>query len=117
VVGVVAGGGGAHVDALVGERALDDRGDGRVGGGQEPLGALHDGDAGAEAGEHLRGLAAHVAAADHDQVVGDLPQVQHRARRQVGDPIQPLDGWDGVAGAGVEKDAVRSTALYGEVVP
>jgi hypothetical protein len=57
-----AGRGGAHVDAFVGERRPHHRRDTAVLTWQQPVAPLHHGHAGAEAGEHLRELAADVAA-------------------------------------------------------
>jgi hypothetical protein len=39
-------------------------------------------------------------------VIGQLPQVQDRARREIADALQPVDRRDRVARAGVEKDPV-----------
>lgn len=68
--GVSTGGGGRDSDA-VGSHAVGDGGaDVGVFPGQQPVGALDDGDLGAESPEHLREFAADVAAADDEQVGG-----------------------------------------------
>jgi len=75
-------------------------------GGQEPVGALDDGDPGAEASEHLRELAADEPAAHHDEVLGQPAQLEDRPRRQVGDGVETVHPLGGVASAGVEEDPV-----------
>jgi hypothetical protein len=85
----------------------DGRGDVGVLAGQQPPGALHDGDAGPEVAEHLGELTADIAAADDDQVVRKGAQVQQRARRQVGDGVEAVDRQNDGTQPGGQEDPVR----------
>src|SRR5207248_7149370 len=61
-----------ELDPFLAERLLHLSGDFRVLAGEQVLAAIDDGDAGAEAPEHLRELAADVAAAEDREVRGKL---------------------------------------------
>lgn len=66
-------------------------------GGQQPPGALDEGQPGAEAGEHLIELAAYAAAAHHDEVPEQLGEVQLGARSVVRGGVEAV--YDQAGGA------------------
>ena len=52
---------------------------------------LHDRDPAAEAAEHLPELEPDVAAAEHEQVLGDAVQLHDRGRVERGEPVEAID--------------------------
>ena len=121
----IDGGPGQDLDPLVPEESLDRLGHVRVFAVDQRAVPFDDGHAAAEAAEGLRQLEAHVAAAQDDQVLREVVQVQgldvgQRARlREAGGVIDPgtrpgVDH-DGLAAerpgpARVERDLDRSSA-------
>lgn len=71
-----------HVDALVGEGVGQDLAGSGGGGGQQPVGHLHDGDLRAETCEGLAELAPDRATPQHDQPVGKLLEAPERVGGQ-----------------------------------
>src|SRR5262249_13302400 len=81
---------------------------------QELTAAVDDGDPAAEAAEHLPELQADVPAAQDEQVLRQLSQLEDALVGQVADPVEPRDGWDGWPGAGVDEDALALQLLLAD---
>ena len=72
---------------------------------------LDDGDAAAEAAEHLRELEPDVAAADDHEMRRDEVEIHHRDVRQIGHRIEPRHLRDQRPAADVDEDLVRAQHL------
>ena len=72
--------------------------------GEELGAAVDEGDAAPEAAEHLAELDADVAAAEDQEVIGDLVELHEGGVRVVRDVAEAVDRWDGGARADVDDD-------------
>src|SRR5207248_634494 len=97
----------AQLDAFLAKRFLDLDGDVRILAREQVLSAIDDGDGRAEAPEHLRELAADVAAAQDHEVRGQLAKLHHRAVVQPGHGLETLDRRHHRPRAGVDDDGLR----------
>jgi len=93
-----------HVDSFIGERLVYDLGDFGVFAGEEPVGSLDDADFGSEPSVHLGVFAADVAAADDDEMVGEVGEVEGGGGIEPWDGVEAGDGWDVGSGPGVDDD-------------
>ena len=105
-----------RIDPILAQDLADSIRHVRILAGHEARSALDDGDLAAEATEHLAELEADVAAAQHQEVIGDLVQlhdgrgVQRRHRRQT------VDWRHAGAPAGVDHDGIGAQAPRAAVV-
>jgi hypothetical protein len=97
-------GAGVHVDVVAGQLVGDQRGQGRVDGGEHLSQLLHDGDVQATGGKGFGHLQAEVAGADDERRCGPAVQVRGEGERvahgvqqvhPVGgaEPVEAGDGW------------------------
>ena len=77
----------------------------------EPVLSLQDGDLAAEAAIHLRELQPDVAAADHDEMLGQKVDVHHGGVVEIGDLVETLDGRNDGAAADVDEDLVGGETI------
>src|SRR5206468_9243507 len=76
---------------------------------------LDDGDAAAEAANHLCELQPDIAAADDDQVLGDEVDIHHGDVGQVADALEPVHRWNLRPGSDVQEDLLRGETLAVDV--
>src|SRR5438067_1310613 len=100
-----------ELDPFLAKRLLHLGGDVRVLATEQVLCAIDDGDAGAEAPEHLRELAADVAPAEDHEVRGKLAELHQRTVVQPGHARKSVDGRLYAPRAGVDDDGRRGVDL------
>jgi hypothetical protein len=99
-----------HIDSFIYENLVDDLGDFGVFGGDEPVGSLDDAYLGSEPSIHLGVFAADVAAAQNDEMVGKVDEVEGGGGVEPWDFVEAGDGWDVRSGPGVDHSAFRPIA-------
>src|SRR5579863_8170901 len=77
----------------------------------EPWSLFHDRDLATEAAEHLPEFEADVAAPDDQQSPGQKIHLHHRAVGEIGNLIDPRQGWDQGASTHVDEDTLRRKFL------
>ncbi len=100
-----------NLDALLLEDLEDLRGDILVLPAEQLVAPVHDRDPGAEATEHLPEFQPDVAAANHQQMFGDVSQFHDRGGVEMGNLLDTLQSRNGGTSAGVDDDGL-SFDLY-----